>query len=156
MWWVSNPRPPRLYYAARGHVCNLGIIHFVVCLNDRSMTSSKTSSLQSAIYCFLFQFLVPFLLRPSSSCLLLLPRVPITSFLYPSFNNVIPKAVPTQGVTNPVIRPAFCCVGYSCLLKEFWIESLLSHSIHCQDDMDSSLYWRRLTTSLPVFGSEDH
>jgi hypothetical protein len=33
----------------------LEIVHSAVCLNDRSVTSSKASSPQTAIYCFLFQ-----------------------------------------------------------------------------------------------------
>jgi hypothetical protein len=50
-------------------------------------------------------------LRSSSSCLHLLPHLPVTSV----FSNVFWKAVPMQDVTNPC-KPSFLLlyVGYSC------------------------------------------
>jgi hypothetical protein len=56
---------------------------------------------------FYFHYpLVP--LRSSSSCLRLLPRLPVTSIpLSLSFSNIFRKAIPTQDVTHPVNLPLF-------------------------------------------------
>ena len=72
---------------------------------DSSIGSSKASSPQGAILCFLFQF-------PAASRLLKVIQYLLTSSsssschfypsLYLSFNNVFQKAVPTQDLTNPV------------------------------------------------------
>jgi len=48
-----------------------------------------------------FNFQYPLVsLRASSSCLPLLPRLPVTRSFYLPFNNVFYKAVRTQGVTS--------------------------------------------------------
>jgi hypothetical protein len=50
--------------------------------SDRPISSSKASSRHSAIKCFLFSFPYPlFSLRSSSSCLSLLPPLPVTTIL---------------------------------------------------------------------------
>ena len=51
--------------------------------NYRTVDSSKTSSLQSALYCSRLKFLLFFVfpLRSSSSCLPILPRLSVTSIL---------------------------------------------------------------------------
>jgi hypothetical protein len=57
---------------------------------DRSVTSSKASSPQGAIQCFLFQSPVFFFsLRSSSSCLRLLPRHPVISILPSNFPSIM-------------------------------------------------------------------
>ena len=62
----------------------------VVFLNDRSIDFSKTSFPQSAIKCFLFHFAMSSrFLKPSSRCLRLLPRIPVTSILPSIFHSIM-------------------------------------------------------------------
>jgi len=56
-----------------------------------------------------FQYTL-FSLRLSSSCLRLLPPLPIIPSLCLSFNNVFQRVVPTQDVTKPVSLPSFYCI----------------------------------------------
>ena len=59
----------------------------------------------------------PLSLSLSSSCLRLLSRLPATSSLYLSFNNVLYTTVPTQDVTNPVsILSLYCTLDLPVLL----------------------------------------
>ena len=73
--------------------------------HDRSIASSIA---QTSAYSINFQY--PFFPFTSSiSCLLFLPRLPVTS-LYLSFDGTFYKAVPMQDVTNPIIPPSFYCM----------------------------------------------
>ena len=79
-------------------------------------SSSSQCDLVLPLSVFNFRY-PPVSLRSWSSCLRLLPRLPITyifSHLYLYIIDVFCKAVPTQDVTNPVSLPSFLLyVGYS-------------------------------------------
>ena len=85
--WIKSSRP--IVYAFR-------------CLPHMSITSSKASSPQSPSSCNSPYPLVSF--RLSSSCLLLLPRLPITCNFPLSFHSVTcnRRPVSTQDVTNAI------------------------------------------------------
>ena len=78
----------------------------------RSIASSKASSPQRVIQCFLFQFTVPSLFLKVIQQLLTSSFSSSRHFypsLYLSSNNVFQKAVPTQDVTNPVSLRFIVC-----------------------------------------------
>jgi hypothetical protein len=81
------------------------VVHSRVCLTvgPQPLPKPVLHGVKSSASSFNFQCL-PFSLRSSSSCLPFLPRLTVTCihFLYISFNNVLPKAVSTQNVSNPV------------------------------------------------------
>jgi hypothetical protein len=75
-----------------------------------SLYQSQFSTLRSSASSSSFQYpLVS--LTTFGSCLLLLPRLPVTYILslYLSLNNIFQKAVPMQDVTNPFSLPSFRC-----------------------------------------------
>ena len=71
------------------------------------ITSSKSSSPQSVIQCFFFYFPVPSLFLKIIQQLLTSSSQSSIHFFYLSFNNVFPKTVSTQDVTNLVNLPPF-------------------------------------------------
>ena len=89
---------------------------------DRSIISSKASSPQSAIQCFLFEFPI------SSLVLKIILQLLMSSFsssrhFYPSlhlsFNIVLQKAVTMPKVTNPFTLLSFYCLQDISLLPDF-------------------------------------
>ena len=80
-------------------------IHSTVCPTTGSQPLPKR--VLHRVLSSAFSFENPLLsLRSSSSCLRLLPRLPVTSISFTlSFNKALYKAVPTQNVTNPVSIP---------------------------------------------------
>ena len=98
-------RPGRFTSTALGNF----YMHSFIFLRE-VCASSNASSLQSSIWCFLFQFpvssgfvqVIQQLFTPSSSS---------SHHFYPpfyrTFSNVFWKAVLTQGITNPVSLPSF-------------------------------------------------
>jgi hypothetical protein len=84
-------------------------IHFVVYLmkSPQPLPKQVLHSVRSSVYSFYFQYPLIFWIA-ASSCLCLLPRLPIIFSL--SFNNVWCKTVPVQDVTNPVSLPSFYCL----------------------------------------------
>jgi hypothetical protein len=81
-----------------------------VCLTTGPLPLPKRflHTVRSSPSSFNFQYPL-FSLRSSSSCLRLIPRIPLTSSLYLSCN-VFQNAVPMQAVTNPVTLPSFYCM----------------------------------------------
>jgi len=72
-----------------------------ILFSNMSIVCCKTSSQEKAILSVIFQIPVPsFPLRPSSSCLGLLYRLPVPLNL--SLNKACPKKVPTQDMTKQV------------------------------------------------------
>ena len=85
-----------------------GFSHAAVCLTTgpQSLPKRVLHTVRSSVSSFSFQN--PRLSSTSSSCLLLLRRLPVTSIL--PFNNLFQKAVPTLDVTDPVYLPSFYCM----------------------------------------------
>jgi len=75
---------------------------------------------------FNFQYYLVYI-QTSSSCLNLLPRLPINSSSYLSFNNMFYKAVPTQDVTNLVNLSFVWFESYPSSLDSMY-NSFISHT----------------------------
>jgi len=80
---------------------------FLGCLKTGTQRLPNLLSPQSAIWCFLFLFLVPTLFpKSSSSCLCLNLRTVV--YFYHSVSNVFWKAILMQDVTNHIRHSSFC------------------------------------------------
>jgi len=85
----------------------ISIHNHVVCVQSRHVHSLFQSEFSRQ--CYLVLPLSDSSIFLSSSCLRLLPRLPIST-LYLSSNNVLEKAVSTQDVSNPLSLPPFHCM----------------------------------------------
>jgi hypothetical protein len=98
---------------------------------DRSIASSKASSPQGAILCFLFQFPVSSLsLRSSSSCLRLLPRLPVISIFLTFLQSRVLEGSTWQ---NCYIKTHFCLLSACLYLTVGFRLSFITHfAFYCR------------------------
>ena len=104
------------------------LIHSFVYLNDRP----KTSSLHNASKWFLFQFEVTFRVKPSKSCLCLLPRIPFTSILpsiSPSITSCRRQFLRKMWPIQLAFRLLISCRIFLCFLTLSNISSFLTRSV---------------------------
>ena len=105
----------------------LSFIHRLFCLTTGPSPSPKRGLHSfSSTSSFDFQHHV-FLLRSSSSCWRLLPRLPVNYSSYISFNHVFWMEVPMKDVTNTVSLPYFCCLP---LVRDSMQYFFILHTIH--------------------------
>ena len=128
--FLSSTGPNDEYYETFGEIhssCSLHYNRYIISFKRQFAIQSDLVllvSISSILYVSLMSW---------NSCLLLLPRLPVTSILSSIHPSMFQKAIPTQDVTNPVTVPSFYCLYGIPLLLQSLSHFFISHTIYPAD-----------------------